>query len=182
MCPKSFGSKRLAGVLAALPMLVACAHDKPPAAAAAASSPPACTTPEPVAISVTASTRLNPGDKGEALATVVRLYQVKTREKITAASFDEMLDRDKETLGDDLLAMQELTIAPGDSVKPQLVRNADAGYIAAVALFRQPAAGGWRALRKLPPVNPQFCNAARGKDSARDEARFFLDESRVELR
>ena len=93
-----------------------------------------------------------------------------------------MLDKDKETLGDDLVAMQEMTVSPGDSVKPAVARNPEAGYVAVVALFRQPGAGNWRALRKLPAANPNFCHDPPGAPAAKDAVRFFLDESRVELR
>ena len=92
-----------------------------------------------------------------------------------------MLDRDKDTLGDDLLAVQELTINPGETLRPAIVRNAQAGYIAAVALFRKPGAAGWRAVRKLPAPNALFCHGDKNA-AARDEVRFVLDESRVELR
>lgn len=165
----------------------ACAHDKPPAPGAAVTpapakpgAPPPCEKPEPLAVMLAASSRLNPGDKGEALATVVRLYQIKGREKITGASFDEMLDRDKETLGDDLLGVQEMTINPGETLRPAVIRNPEAGYLAAVALFRKPGAAGWRAVRKLPAPNALFCHGSN--TAARDEVRFVLDESRVELR
>jgi type VI secretion system VasD/TssJ family lipoprotein len=174
---KSFRFELLPGALAGLAGLLACAHEAPPPP-----PPSPCTTPEPLRISLTASSRLNPGEKGEALATVVRLYQLKGREKMAGASFDEMLDHDKDTLGEDLLAVVETTVSPGDSVKPAVARNPEAGYFAAVALFRKPGSVGWRAVMKLPAPNPQFCHAGSGGAATKDEARFFLDESRVELR
>jgi type VI secretion system VasD/TssJ family lipoprotein len=189
MRAKSFGSQRLAGLgVAAALSVAACSHA--PAAGSPPPPPPgapACTTPEPLAVSLTASSRLNPGDKGEPLTTVVRLYQLKGREKLTGASFDEMLDRDKETLGEDLLSVQELTVSPGETLRPAVNRNADAGYLAAVALFRRPGTGAWRAIRKLSGADPDHCHrggaAGAGKPApARDEARFILDENRVELR
>jgi type VI secretion system VasD/TssJ family lipoprotein len=156
----------------------ACGHDPPPAP-----TPPApCTTPEPVQVTLTASARLNPGDHGEALATVVRLYQLKGRDKLASASFDEILDHDKDVLGEDMLAVIETTVSPGETVRPPVARNPDAGYLAAVALFRRPGPAGWRAVTKLPAPNAQFCHTAAGKAAAKPEARFFLDESRVELR
>ncbi len=131
---------------------------------------------------LTASSRLNLGEKGEPLATVVRLYQLKGREKLASASFDEMLDRDKDTLGEDLLAVAEITVSPGESVKPPVARNPEARYLAAVALFRKPGSASWRAVTQLPAPNAQFCHPAPGRAAIKDEARFFLDESRVELR
>lgn len=158
-----------------------CAHDK------ATSPPPPCTTPEPFRVSVTASARLNPGEKGEALATVVRIYELKGTSKLTGGSFDDLLDHDKDTLGDELLSTHELTINPGERADPSWPRNPDATHLAAVALFRQPAGTNWRAFKRLPAPDPEHCHRAGGGAqgaAARptDNVRFFLDENRIELR
>jgi type VI secretion system protein VasD len=156
-----------------------CSHTPPP-------PPTPCTAPEPFRINVRASARLNPGEKGEALATVVRLYQLKGIAKLSGASFDDLLDHDKDTFGDDLLAQQELTINPGDQATPPAVRNPDANYLVVVALFRQPVGTNWRAVKKLPPPDPDYCHAAtrdnKGQLPPDNTARFFLDENRIELR
>ena len=165
---------------AGLVLLAGCGHT-----AAATPPTPPCTTPEPLRVNVRASARLNPGEKGEALATVVRLYQLKGTTKLTGASFDDLLDHDKDALGEDLLTQQELTINPGDQMTPPTVRNPDAGYLVAVALFRQPVRTNWRAMKKLAPPNPEHCNAGnreKGSPALDTSVRFFLDENRIELR
>jgi type VI secretion system VasD/TssJ family lipoprotein len=165
--------------------MLACSHSSPPppaaAPAAGPAAPPPCTTPEPLRVSIAASKRLNPGEHGEALATVVRLYQLKGSGKLTGASFDELLDHDKDALGEDYLSMQEVTINPNDKVDPPMNRNADAAYIAAVALFRQPAGTTWRAIKKLPAPDPQHCHATPAAAAA-NATQIFLDENRLELR
>jgi type VI secretion system protein VasD len=130
---------------------------------------------------------LNPGEHREALATVVRLYQLKSTAKISNASFDDLLDHDREALGEDFLAVQEVTLNPGDKLDPPMTRNPDATVLGAVALFRQPAGTTWRAIVKLPAPDPQHCHAAeRGKAAAGktpdNTTRIFLDEYRLELR
>ena len=162
----------------------ACSHDPPPPAATppATAAPVACATPEPLRVSVAASSRLNPGEKGEALATVVRLYQLKNINRLMGVSFDDLLDRDKEALGDDLLGMQEVTINPGDRIEPTLPRGPETGYLLAVALFRQPAGTTWKVVRKLSPPDPNHCHNARGAGANSNAPRFFLDENRIELR
>jgi type VI secretion system VasD/TssJ family lipoprotein len=168
-----------------------CSHSAPPPAAAPAApaAPPpakACTAPEPLRVTLTASPRLNPGEKGEALATVVRLYQLKGVGKMMGVSFDDLLDHDKDTLGDDFLAMQEVTINPGDRLEPPVVRNADARYILAVALFRQPTGTTWKVTKRLNSPDPDYCHTpppAKGTQAANDgTVRLFLDENRIELR
>lgn len=171
----AWGCAILAITLAVL--VDACAHPQPP--------PPApCTAPEPLRVNVRASARLNPGEKGEALATVVRIYQLKGVVRLNGASFDDLLDHDKDALGDDLLGQQELTINPGDQATPPLVRNPEAGYLMAVALFRQPVGTNWRAVKKLAAPDPDYCHAGGDKKTPAYDptVRFFLDENRIELR
>ena len=101
------------------------------------------------------------------------------------------------SLGEDFLAVQEVTINPGDRLDPPIPRNADTTTLGAVALFRQPAGNTWRAIVKLPAPDPQYCHPS-GKDNkdAKDSktgskndaklvdniTRIFLDENRLELR
>jgi type VI secretion system VasD/TssJ family lipoprotein len=168
-----------------------CSHSSPPpsasAPAAAAKPPPsACSAPEPLHVSLTASARLNPGEKGEALATVVRIYQLKGVGKMMGVSFDDLLDHDKDTLADDFVTMQEVTINPGDKLEPPIVRNADARYVLAVALFRQPTGTTWKVTKRLNSPDPDYCHTpppAKGTQAANDgTVRLFLDENRIELR
>jgi type VI secretion system VasD/TssJ family lipoprotein len=193
MRAKGSGLAGLAGIVGLatglLSASLACSHAPPPApgapAPAAPGAPPPCATPEPLRIGLTASTRLNPGEKGEALATVVRLYQLKGVAKLTGVSFDDLLDHDKETLGEDFLSVQEVTINPGEKQEPPTVRNPDAHYLFAVALFRQPTGTTWKVTTKLNSPDPDYCHKAAAPKGARtnDSAvRLFLDENRIELR
>jgi type VI secretion system protein VasD len=121
--------------------------------------------------------RLNPGEKGEPLATVVRVYQLKASNKISDAGFEELLDNDKTVLADDLIGMQELTLHPGERLDPPVPRLDGAQYLAVVGLFRQPAGTSWRVLYHLPTSDPQHCH----KKSAA-LVQMVLEENRVELR
>jgi type VI secretion system protein VasD len=182
MGPKSFRSAELAplwrvALLVAFGAGAGCAHAPPPG-----TPPPAdaCAAPEPLKVNLRAAAQLNLGEKGEALATVVRVYQLKGTTKLVAASFDEVADHDRDTLADDFLNVQEVTLNPGERQAPPLVRHADATYVAAVALFREPSGSGWRAFMKLPAPDPQYCHHTG--DKAPRGVQFLLDENRVELR
>jgi type VI secretion system protein VasD len=169
-----------------------CSHPPPPAAtpATAASTPPGeppppppCAVPEPLRVSLSASPRLNPGEKGEALATVIRLYQLKGVGKLMGVSFDDLLDHDKDTLADDLISVQEVTLNPGEKLDPPAVRKPDSNFLLAVALFRQPAGTTWKASKRLNPPDPQYCHTANNGAHPGDGAvRLYLDENRIELR
>ena len=181
-----------ATVVFALLTAPGCSHDPPPPPQA----PAPCPTPEPLRVSLQASQRLNPGERGEALATVVRLYQLKGTAKIANASFDDLLDHDRDALGEDFLSAQEVTINPGDRLDPPIPRNPDTTTLGAVALFRQPAGTTWRAIVKLAPPDPQYCHPSKDNKDTKDPknpskndsklvdnvTRIFLDENRLELR
>ncbi|MEP6651877.1 MAG: type VI secretion system lipoprotein TssJ [Myxococcales bacterium] len=161
-----------------LSVLGACSHTSPPPAA----TPEPCASPESQRVSLAASASLNPGENGEALATVVRLYQIRSTGKLTGVSFDDLLDRDKDTLGEDLLGVQEVTLNPGEKLEQPVKRKPETAYLMAVALFRQPTGTTWRVVKKLAPPNPQHCHAPAKAPGANDTVRLYLEENRLELR
>jgi type VI secretion system protein VasD len=171
MVPKWLGVALLALLVGGCP--------KPPPAPAA--PPPPCPDPEPVRLYLLGTERLNPGEHGEPLATVVRIYQLKGSQRLNEASFEDMLDRDKQTLADELVATKELTVNPGDQIDPQVIRGDGASWVAVVALFRQPAGTSWRALYRLPPPDPYYCRSSRKRRTPK-LYQAFLDENRVEIR
>jgi type VI secretion system protein VasD len=151
------------GMVALAAALGACSHASAPAAQQPAAPP--CPSPEPLRINLRASAHLNPSEKGEALATVVRIYQLKGTGKIAVASFDDLLDHDKDALGEDFVAVQEVTLSPSATVDPPLVRSPEATHVAVVALFRRPASTTWRVIEKLPAPDPQYCHPAPASKS-----------------
>jgi type VI secretion system VasD/TssJ family lipoprotein len=168
------------GVAALAGLLCACSHASTPSADKPAA---ACPSPEPLRINLHASAHLNLSDKGEPLATVVRVYQLKGTGKISVASFDDLLDHDKDALGEDFVAMQELTVNPGATLDPPLVRSPEATHVVIVALFRKPASTTWRTIEKLPPPDPQYCHPAppdkKGGTLKDSTLHVQLDESRI---
>jgi type VI secretion system protein VasD len=161
----NFAGLRTLGAVALFAALGACSHASTPAA----EKPPApCASPEPLRINLRASAHLNLSEKGDALATVVRVYQLKGTGKISVASFDDLLDHDKDALGEDFVAMQEVTVNPGATLDPPLVRSPEATHVAIVALFRKPASTTWRTIEKLPPPDPQYCHPAPADKDSKD--------------
>ncbi len=162
---------RIRGLAAAIAVVAGCGHSQAPAPSSppAVPAPPApCPPPEPLHISLTADAHLNPSDRGEPLATVVRIYQLKGTGRVTVASFDDLMDHDRDTLGEDFVALQEVTMNPGTKLDPPLFRAADATHVAVVGLFRRPSSTTWRAIEKLPPADPQFCHPAPPPDPKKD--------------
>lgn len=126
--------------------------------------------PSPVDVEIVAAQRLNPDEHGESLPTVVRLYQLRSAAKLEAADFARLYRDAKETLGDDLLQADELTVSPGETVRRRVERAPSAKVLAAVAVLRRPSGVTWRALAELPKPG----------DDAR--AKFVVEEYRIERR
>jgi type VI secretion system protein VasD len=105
---------------------------------------------EPIELTITSGDKLNPDDEGHPLPAAVRVYQLKAPAKMDAAEFDQVYRREKETLGEDLLRVDEFTLAPGDRLHRQVPRESAARAIAAVVLFRRPSGVHWRVISELP--------------------------------
>ncbi|MBP1595388.1 MAG: uncharacterized protein H6Q05_765 [Acidobacteria bacterium] len=125
---------------------------------------------EPVKVSMVlnAATNVNPDVGGQALSVVVRVYQLKDKGRIEAADYNAIWKSDRETLSDDLLERQERVVQPGTQEMLELQANPMANYIAAVALFRNPAGDTWR---RIIPVS---------KNKAQ-KLTFTLRENTIEL-
>jgi len=131
--------------LAVLSVAAACAHDPPPPTAAP------CKEPD-LKVTVRGSDRLNMDEGGRSLAVVVRIYQLKSLKAIEDADFDQVWQHDKETLGEDLISVDEVTIDPADKKVVPVKRVMDARYLVAVGLFRKPDGIAWRSTRNLAPI------------------------------
>jgi len=89
---------------------------------------------------------LNAGDGQRALSLVVRVYQLRASERFDEAPFEVFLDaqRERDVLGDDLIRVTEVLLAPGQRHELIEPLPADGSHVGVVALFRQPAQTRWR--------------------------------------
>jgi type VI secretion system protein VasD len=110
--------------------------------------------PAPVDVIITAAARLNPDDSGAALPTVVRIYQLKGTSKAEAAQFEDLYRRDKELLGEDLLQLDEVVVAPGATVRKTVAGIPEARAVMVVGVFRRPAGLGWRIIAERKGKGP----------------------------
>lgn len=74
--PLNFTGLRTLGAAAQAAALLGCSHSPPPPAAAVAAPGP-CPSREPLRLNLLATAHLNPSERGEPMATVVRVYQPK---------------------------------------------------------------------------------------------------------
>ena len=79
---------------------------------------------------------INPDDKNRPSPLFVRLYELKTNKMFNRADFIGLYERDKEVLGADFVAKQELKrLVPGVSREEKFVLNKETRYIALYAEF-----------------------------------------------
>ena len=97
-------------------------------------------------------------DSNGSNAIVVDVYQLKSQDKFTHASFESLLRNPQGILTDDLIpnSSKEITMVPGESYEVKnITLSNDAQYIGIIGNFHSPAQNGWR---QIIPVNSDFKN------------------------
>lgn len=153
----------------ALALVSGCAHS-------GAGKP--CAEPPPLRVAFEADARLNADDLGRSLATVVKLLQVKSAQRLEGADFTAVWQSPKEVFAEDLLRVDEFTLDPGQNATHEVPRDPQAQYVVAVGVFRRPSGSAWRAPAALAAVPPERCGP--GKGGAFVDARFRFQDARVE--
>jgi type VI secretion system protein VasD len=131
---------------------------------------------------------INRTQQGEARPVQLRIYQLKSDVKLQNAGFQEVWKADADTLGEDLVSVQELPVYPRTVSDFKVERSEDARFIAAAAMFREPKGRGWYTIFELPPSPADgACGLieCEGEDCADapiydPKFAFWLDEANVE--
>ncbi len=136
-------------------LIAGCAAKPPPGPTIPPAPPPLKATV--VQASFEAAANVNPDSNGRASPVVVHFFELKSPAAFEGADFFSLFEREKETLGADLVAREELLLTPGG--KQQLERRLDPAtrYVAVIAAFRDLDRAKWRAyveapLSKVTPV------------------------------
>ena len=111
---------------------------------------------------LTATQALNQADSGEALPVLVRVYQLRGKDKFQRATFKELWKNDKELLEGDLMDRKELTVHPDSETVLDLDLDVKHGaaFFGVMALFRKPDVTSWKELfpaetSSLNPFTPK---------------------------
>ncbi len=79
---------------------------------------------------------INPDESGRASPLFIRMYELKAPKAMRQADFIDIYERDKELLGEDMVAVHKLKrFKPGESRTEHYVLNKDANYVAYYAEF-----------------------------------------------
>ncbi|MSP25216.1 MAG: type VI secretion system lipoprotein TssJ [Myxococcales bacterium] len=122
--------------------------------------PEACNV-QIVTVGLYADALINPNEAEKPRPVVVRLYQLASDLKMVNARYDDVFLKDKETLGEDVLKLDELEVFPNDLVEVKFERLPEASTLAAVALFHTPVGQAWKTYYEFPPMpnTPEACGA-----------------------
>jgi len=156
----------------------------------AACVPPAPQAPKPcdvqvVTLNLYAADNINPNERGNPRPVVVKLYQLKGDVRMENATYDEILLKDKDTLGEDFAKVDDVEVFPNDLVQVRFERIKEASVLAGVALFHGPKGNSWKTFYAFPPTpaDSQSCGAAKGSDagpSADPHTAFFLESTKID--
>ena len=93
---------------------------------------------------------------GLSVPTLVRIYQLRERNALDKASYEELLVDSQGVLGADLLEHRSLMLMPGEGVQFNQPMHQDARYVAVIALFRHPEAQAntWRQVLERQDLDP----------------------------
>ena len=99
-----------------------------------------------VSIRIHGGDNLNAGTGSRANAVVVQVYQLRSAQRFDQTRFDSFLDESlvAQALGDDLIASNEIILAPGGRENHVETLSPDAAAIGVVALFQAPAGNRWK--------------------------------------
>lgn len=102
--------------------------------------------PQVLPVELMAGNNLNAGTGTRGLALVVKTYQLRDSRRFEQAPYEAFLDdsRERAALGDDLVAVNEVVVAPGQRQVLQERLGDGAAVLGVVALFQAPAANRWR--------------------------------------
>jgi type VI secretion system protein VasD len=129
--------------------------------------PPA---PAPVLrVDVSAAANANAAASAKGLPIVVRLYELKSAGGFRGADFFSLYDREAEILGDDLIARQELTLAPGQSRQVSRPLSPEARYLGVVGAYRDIDRAQWRQVAPLGGDGKNALAVFVGADAIRIE-------------
>lgn len=133
--------------------------------------PPPPGPPPQLRIDVTASAQANRGPGGQALPIVVRLYELKAQGAFSGADFFSLYDRESAVLGGELIAREELTLAPGQTGHIDKPLDPQARYLGILGAYRDIDHASWRSLVPLISGKNNDLDVAVGATAIRAQPR-----------
>jgi len=99
---------------------------------------------------------VNNNARGEALSTVVRVYQLKDRKAFDATDYSSLFADDSQQLKTDWLAQKDLHLQPGGAVTVEMPMDENTQYVAVAGMFIAPdqVNDTWRVVLSRDELDP----------------------------
>ena len=99
---------------------------------------------------------VNNNARGEALSTVVRVYQLKGRKAFDATDYPSLFADDSQQLKTDWLAQKDAHLQPGGAVTVEMPMDENARYVAVAGMFIAPdrVNDTWRVVLSRDELDP----------------------------
>jgi type VI secretion system protein VasD len=111
--------------------------------------------PEPkettLEMTLAAGSQLNPNAQRRPSPVVVRIFDLKTSASFDAANFDGLFEHDREVLGAELVARDEVVLNPGEGRKIERKLGPDTKVLGVAAAFRELDRASWRTTVAVKP-------------------------------
>jgi len=119
---------------------------------AGCASPPKPPPPPPTVIKVSVEVvpGVNPDARGRASPVVVKFFELKSLAAFESADFFSLFEKDKETLGAESVAREEMQLQPQENRKFERELQPETRFVGVVAAFRDLERATWRAAVAVP--------------------------------
>jgi type VI secretion system protein VasD len=102
------------------------------------------------AMELRATPNLNPDDSGRPSPLRIRLYELKSISGFNGQDFFSLYERDKDVLGPDLVAREEIQVEPGMQKTFTRKLSPDTKFLGVLAPYRNIERATWRATMEVP--------------------------------
>jgi type VI secretion system protein VasD len=96
---------------------------------------------------------VNPDGQGRPSPLVIKIYQLKAKDKFELAEFFPLFDQPEATLGADMLAVEDLMMVPGEVRPFEGEFDPQTRFIGVIASFRNINQAQWRSVVPMPERN-----------------------------
>jgi len=117
---------------------------------AGCASPPKPPPPTVIKVNVEVVPGVNPDSRGRASPVVVKFFELKSLAAFESADFFSLFEKDKETLGAESVAREEMQLQPQENRKFERELQPETRFVGAVAAFRDLERATWRAAVAVP--------------------------------
>ncbi len=137
-----------------------------------------------VTLDIYAAGNINPNENGNPRPVVVRLYQLQSDLNLQNARYDDVLLRESETLGKDVMKVDEVRVFTNDHLQIKFERIKEASFLGAVALFHGPKGQSWKTFYEFPLAPGEAACGGRGSDAGKGVAdprtAFFIESAKID--